>query len=101
MVSLINMNEKTRLCKFSIDSANDLSSLPTKTTQGKDMLSTIKNCTQGSMAYSTDGKQYILSGETNEWVQVSYSAGSSSGSGGAISENIEPISKSDIESLFE
>ena len=99
MVGLIDMNYQTRFCKFSIDLSSDLSNLPTMETAGKDKLSTIKSCAQGSRAYATNGKTYVLSGE-NEWVL--YSGNSSGGSSGGTTEteDIEPISKSYIESLF-
>ena len=99
MVGLIDMNYQTRFCKFSIDSSSDLDALPKLKSPGKDSLSTIKSCAQGSLAYATNGKTYILSG-VNEWVL--YSGNSSGGSSGETtpSEDIEPISKSYIESLF-
>lgn len=97
MVSLIDLNYQTRFCKFSIDSSSDLDSLPKLKSPGKDSLSTIRSCAQGSQAYATNGKTYVLSG-TDEWVL--YSGNSSGGSAGAPSEDIEPISKSYIESLF-
>lgn len=99
MVSLIDMNYQTRFCKFSIDSSSDLNSLPTRESPGKDSLSTIRSCSQGSLAYATNGKTYILSGN-NEW--VSYSGNFSGGDPGGVNptEDIEPISKSYIESLF-
>lgn len=99
MVSLIDMNYQTRFCKFSIDSSSDLSSLPKLESPGKEALSTIRSCAQGSLAYATNGKTYVLSGG-NEW--VIYSANPSGGSSGGATEieGIEPISKSYIESLF-
>ena len=99
MVGLIDMNYHTRFCKFSIDSSSDLSSLPKLESSGKESLSTIKSCAQGSRAYATNGKTYVLSGK-NEWVL--FSGNSSGGSSGGTTEveDIEPISKSYIESLF-
>ncbi|MCI8770197.1 MAG: hypothetical protein HFH73_03465 [Lachnospiraceae bacterium] len=99
MVSLIDINYQTRFCKFSIDFYSDLEFLPNMTSPGKNSLNTIKNCTQGSLAYASNGNTYILSGE-NKW--ISYSGNSSGGSSGETtpSEDIEPISKSYIESLF-
>lgn len=95
MVGLINMNYQTRFCKFSIDSDSDLSSLPKLESPGKESLSTIKSCAHGSLVYATNGKTYVLSGE-NEWILYSgYSPG-----GNTETEDIEPISKSYIESLF-
>lgn len=95
MVGLIDMNYQTRFCKFSIDSSSDLDALPKLKSPGKVSLSTIKSCAQGSIAYATNGKTYILSGK-NEWITYS---GNSSGET-TPSEDIEPISKSYIESLF-
>lgn len=95
MVGLIDMNYQTRFCKFSIDSSSDLDSLPKLESPGKVSLSTIKSCAQGSRAYATNGKTYILSG-ANEWVL--YSCNSSGET--TPFEDIEPIRKSYIESLF-
>lgn len=99
MVGLIDMNYQTRFCKFSIDSFSDLKLLPTRESSGKESLSTIKSCAQGSRAYATNGKTYVLSGN-NEWVLYSgNSSGESSGTGTG-NEDIEPISRADIEALF-
>ena len=99
MVGLIKMDYQTRFCRFSIDSSSDLSSLPTLESAGKEKLSTIKSCAQGSLAYATNGKTYILSGE-NEWVLYSGNSSGGSSGGNIETEDIEPISKAYIESLF-
>ena len=96
MVTLLYKNNQTDFCKFSIDSESDINSLPTKTNPGKYNLSTISKCSQGSIAYSTDGSTYILSGEKNKWIQ--YNSNTSSGSGST--NDIQSISDAFIESLF-
>ena len=65
---LLDLNYDTRFARFAIDSKSDLNNLPKIDTAGKDNLNTINNVSQGSMAYCTDGKDYILSGE-NEWIE--------------------------------
>lgn len=65
---LINLDYATRFERFSIDSESDLNSLPKINVAGKDNLSTIDCVSQGSMAYCTDGKDYILNG-SNKWVR--------------------------------
>lgn len=65
---LLDLNYDTHFARFTIDSESDLNNLPKIDTAGKDNLNTINNVSQGSMAYCTDGKDYILSGE-NEWIE--------------------------------
>ena len=65
---LLDLNYDTRFARFAIDSKSDLNNLPKIDTAGKDNLNTINNVSQGSMAYCTDGKDYILSG-SNEWIE--------------------------------
>lgn len=95
MVALKIINYNTRFCVFSIDSFEELSSLPTQQNAGKKHLSTIGSCCPGSIAQSTDGKNYILHGETNQWIPYL------SSSGNAISPiEISSISDSYIDNLF-
>lgn len=68
MYTLKSVNYNTRHCLFSIDSEKDLESLPNQHKAGKGTLSTIGSCAMGSVAHSTDGKTYVLNGDTNEWV---------------------------------
>ena len=99
MVALKFINYGTRYCVFSIDSSSDLSSLPTQNTAGSGMLSTIKSCSMGSIAHSTDGNTYILTGNTNKWIK--YSGGGNTGSSGTgTGIDIDPISEEQIYSLF-
>ena len=100
MIALKFMNYGTRYCVFSIDSSNDLSSLPTQNSPGKGVLSTIKSCSMGSVAQSTDGNTYILSGDLNRWIKYSSSSTGSSGSGTGIDIELEPISEAQVYSLF-
>lgn len=67
-VSLLDRNYNTNYCEFSYDDWDeDGDSLPTLTTAGKGVLSTIKSASQGSMAVGTDGTMKILTG-SNEWI---------------------------------
>lgn len=84
---MINKNYLTKVCIFSYDEWNtDKDKLPLINRKGKDSLSTIASCAQGSMAKGTDGKNYILTGE-NKWILYSEAAGGGS-SGGSDHENI-------------
>ena len=102
-VSLINKNYSTQVCMFSFDIWDeDKDKLPNLNTRGKDTLSTIYSCAQGSKAIGTDGTNYILTGG-NEWKKYSgISGGSSGGNTGDDPqyEDIEPITNGEIESLF-
>ena len=85
-VSLINKINSTNVCIFSFDTwSEDKDKLPTMNSAGKDSLSTIRSCAQGSIAKGTNGKDYILTGN-NTW--ISYSSSTPSGSaGGSVTEN--------------
>lgn len=95
MVALKLMNYNTRFCIFSIDSFEDLSSLPTQQNAGKKYLSTIGSCCSGSIAQSTDGNNYILHGDTNQWIPYHPMSG-----GTIIPNDITAISDSYIQNLF-
>ena len=71
---LLDLNYDTHFARFTIDSESDLNNLPKIDTAGKDNLNTINNVSQGSMAYCTDGKDYILSG-SNEWIEYIVNGG--------------------------
>ena len=101
MVALKFINYGTRYCVFSIDSLSDIDMLPTQTTSGKGMVSTIKSCSMGSVAQSTDGNTYILSGDLNRWIKYSGSNTGSSGSGGGVDIELNPITEAQIYSLFD
>lgn len=67
-VSLLEKNHDTMYCTFSYDNWDiDKNDMPTLNTPGKNALSTIKSCSQGSIAIGTDGGLKILTGD-NEWV---------------------------------
>ena len=89
---LIGRNSETNYCIFAIDSASDLSALPTTKKKGSAGLNT---CSQGSIARCSDGTKYFLKGD-DTWVSYAESSeGSSSGS------EVEAISNSFIDNLFE
>lgn len=68
-VSLVSMNERTKVATFSYDNWSvDGDKLPKIGIEGKDALSTIKGCSQGSYALGTDGTIKTLNGDTNEWI---------------------------------
>lgn len=78
-VSLINKNYSTNVCIFSYDTwSEDKDKLPTMNSKGKDLLSTIQSCAQGSIARGTNGKDYILTGN-NTWISYSSTTGGSVG----------------------
>jgi len=68
-VWLINGNYTTGIYTFSYDDwAEDGDKLPRIGVAGKDVLSTIKSCSQNSYAIGTDGTMKVLKGSTNEWI---------------------------------
>lgn len=69
MVTLVKRGYATGHCEFAIDSEEDLKKLPRIGKKGQDSLSTLDTCSQGSLAVGTNGKIYILKGDTNEWVE--------------------------------
>ena len=93
-VSLIDKNYSTNVCIFSYDIWNeDKDKLPTLNNRGKDLLSTVLSCAQGSIAKGTNGKDYILTGN-NTW--ISYSSTTTGGStGGDVGD------KDDIEFVYD
>jgi hypothetical protein len=92
----INRNNTTRHCVFALDDESDLAMLPTSKKSGTGDLKLSTPCRQGSVARTTAGKRYVLSGK-DEWDISS----SDNGGGGSNDEDVEPISTSTIESLFE
>lgn len=90
----IARNFTTNYAVFAIDNGNDIDILPTQYESGTGVLSLSKPCSMGSIAKCSDGKQYCLNGETNQWEK-------SSGGGGSPSpDEVQPIDDSAIESLF-
>ena len=95
MVRLLGVNRETNYRLFAIDSADDLSSLPTSKITGKDALGNkLECCGQGSIARCIDGTTYMLSGED---VWTKYSGG---GGGGDTDFEVSAIGDEFIDSLF-
>lgn len=70
-VGLLKKEGNTNYCEFSYDNWEiDGSKIPTMTTKGKDALSTIYSCCQGSYAIGTDGTMKTLQGATNTWIDA-------------------------------
>lgn len=68
-VALMTMNYETNIASFSFDDwAIDGDKLPRIGIAGKDALSTVGSCAQGSFAIGTDGSIKVLKGDTNEWI---------------------------------
>lgn len=67
-VGLLKKDNETQYCEFSYDTEDDINKLPTMTTSGKDALSLIQSCCQGSYAIGTNGTIKTLHGETNTWI---------------------------------
>lgn len=68
-VALMTMNYETNIASFSFDNwAIDGDKLPRIGIAGKDALSTVGSCAQGSFAIGTDGSIKVLKGDTNEWI---------------------------------
>lgn len=84
-VCLISRDYSTNYCVFSYDSwETDSILLPNLNSSGKQTLSTIKSCCQGSRAECTDGKTvYILTGG-NVWLGHNANSG---GGGSGDSDN--------------
>lgn len=82
-VCLLSRDYQTNYCKFSFDSwSEDGSKLPNMTTRGKEGLSNILSCCQGSQAIGTDGTNFVLTGQ-NIWVKYNGNSGSGSSGGGS------------------
>lgn len=68
-VDLISKDILTNHCEFSYDDWDtDGDKLPTMNSSGKDKLSTIHCCAQGSLGIGTDGTMMILRGKDNTWI---------------------------------
>lgn len=102
MVWLLEQNYNTRYCVFSIDSAEDLKSLPKYNVAGKGILNTISSCCPNSKAKCTNGDTYVLNGDTNEWIKYSIGigCGGSGGGGTVISPDLDYATDDDIRDLF-
>ena len=84
-VCLLSKDYQTNYCCFSFDSwSEDGSKLPNMTTRGKEGLANVLSCSQGSLAYGTDGTTYVLTGQ-NIWCP--YSSNSNSGSSGGSTDS--------------
>lgn len=96
-VGLLHKNYNTDICRFSFDTwDSDQDKLPTLDSPGKDALSVVISCRQGSMAIGTNGDKYVLTGDNN-WIK--YNAQGGSGTSGD-SEEIQAITDEEINSLF-
>ena len=68
-VSLKNIDHKSGCATFLYDDwATDGDKLPRIGIAGKDALSTVESCAQGSFAIGTDGSIKVLKGDSNEWI---------------------------------
>ena len=79
--TLIEKIYATNFCKFVIDNVDDLQLLPTTTSKGQGVLSVVPPCSMGSIAITTSGESYILSGSTNSWIKYSGDLSGSIGGG--------------------
>lgn len=62
----IYRNYTNRYCEFALDNESDLCLLPTDKKSGSGILKLSTPCRQGSIAMTTDGKRYVLGGNS-EW----------------------------------
>lgn len=71
MANLADMNYSTGCATFSVDSAEEISKLPTTTAKGTDELSGEGPVKAGSWAYRTDSSSdiYTLNGISNTWIK--------------------------------
>lgn len=68
-VALLGKDYNTGYCEFCFDDWDkDKNSLPTINTPGKEKLATMKGCSQGSIAISTDLSLVKCLNGNNEWV---------------------------------
>lgn len=97
MVSLKKQDPKTRVAIFTIDTDSETDKLPTSKHSGKDNLSTVHDCTMGSIAeVITDSSYvYILNGQ-DQWVKRKHS----SGGGGVDPGDYDWATEGDIDNLF-
>jgi len=99
LVWLLEQNYNTHYCVFSIDSVEDLKSLPKYNVAGKGILNTISLCCPNSKAKCTNGDVYALNGDTNEWIKYSASSGGN-GDGTAVTPDLDYATDDDIKNLF-
>ena len=94
--SMISIDNKTRYAQFAIDTAEDISLLPTTKAAGKDNLSTVVNCLQGSIArvINEDGVYYQLD-STDVWHKKT-----TGGGGGVLPPDYSWADSRDIDNLF-
>ena len=71
MAAQVKRDFATNYAEFSIDSASELSLLPTTSSGGSGVLANVPACSAGSAAYTTDGTLsiYTLDG-SDEWHAV-------------------------------
>lgn len=100
MVWLLDRNYSTNYCVFSIDSVEDLKSLPKYNVAGKGILNTISSCCPNSKARCTNGDTYALNGDTNEWIKYASSGGGSGGGSTVVTPDLNYATDDDIKNLF-
>lgn len=91
-------NNATRYTIFYVDSAEDVTKLPTTTEYGIEDLVDSPPAAPGSLARVKDGSQFIL-GSDDVWTE--YSGGSSGGGGGGSTVDLNPMDSADISAMFE
>lgn len=89
-------NNATRYAIFYVDSAEDVTKLPTTTEYGIEDLAGSPPAAPGSLARVKDGSQFIL-GSDDAWTE--YSGGSSGGGGSTV--DLNPMDSADISAMFE
>jgi len=92
-LSLLARNHETNYCIFSIDTEDDIANLPTIEKSGESAHEILHPCCQGSVARSTDGVKYVLTG-SGSWTKYTEESGASEPESVAISDTF-------IDSLFE
>lgn len=100
MVWLLDQNYSSNYCIFSIDSVEDLKSLPKYNVAGKGILKPISSCCPNSKAKCTNGDIYVLNGDINEWIKYASSGGGSGGGGTNVTPDLNYATDDDIKNLF-
>lgn len=96
MVSILMQNLNNLFYRFSIDSEDELDLLPRYGIRGKNTVSGVSSCCSGSKASCTNGTEYVLNGERNEWIKLKTSSGGGSGGG----TDFEYTTNDDIDQMF-
>ena len=93
MLSMIERNYGTRYSMFVVDTVDELDKLPRIGTKGQDNLRNVDDCCAGSRATVTEtSERYVLNGNQNKWIKVTFSGGGGGGSEGwATEEDIDKM----------